>query len=145
LPMFEPPIDPALLVRAVAAGLDLSQLMNEAFAPPSKYRFPVVLQRALELCNEVKGLGAAVLAAAEKREAEELTALRSGHAPQRLEIGPLCELHDHPDFVLRHGRLQNLLKGRLLQCRLQLSGGGGRQQYGKSTTDERAPKRIHSM
>lgn len=79
LPMFEPPIDPALLVRAVAAGLDLSQLMNEAFAPPSKYRFPVVLQRALELCNEVKGLGAAVLAAAEKHEAEELTALRSGH------------------------------------------------------------------
>ncbi len=85
LPLFEPPIDPALLVRAVAMGMDVTQLMNEAFAPPSHYRFPVALQRAMELTNEVKALGAGLLAAREKRDAEYLSGLRSTQEVALLE------------------------------------------------------------
>lgn len=78
LPLFEPPIDPALLVRAAAAGVDLSSVLNDLNARPSPYRFNFMLQKALELCAEVKSLGAAFLAALEKRDAEALALLRSG-------------------------------------------------------------------
>jgi hypothetical protein len=61
LPLFEPPIDPALLVRATAAGLDLSTVLNDMQAPLPLYRFNVMVQKALELCGEVRGLGNALL------------------------------------------------------------------------------------
>jgi hypothetical protein len=79
LPLFEPPIDPALLVRAAASGMDLNSLLDDLAAPPSQYRFAFMLQKANELANEVKGLGASLLSALEKRDAEALSLLRSGH------------------------------------------------------------------
>src|SRR5690606_31618742 len=56
LPLFEPPIDPALLVKAAAAGIDLGSVLNDVASPTPFYRFRVVLQKALEFCNEVKVL-----------------------------------------------------------------------------------------
>ncbi|OOG77102.1 neuraminidase-like domain-containing protein [Algoriphagus sp. A40] len=79
LPLFEPPIDPALLVRAAAAGLDLNSLLNDVNGRLPHYRFAFTLQKAYELVNEVKGLGASLLSALEKRDAEALSLLRSGH------------------------------------------------------------------
>ena len=79
LPLFEPPIDPALLVRAAAAGMDLNSLLNEVSGNMPCYRFAFMLQKANELANEVKGLGASLLSALEKRDAEALSLLRSGH------------------------------------------------------------------
>ncbi len=79
LPLFEPPIDPALLVRAAAQGIDISSLLDDLSAPIGPYRFPHVLRRALELCGEVKALGGALLQALEKQDAEALAALRAGH------------------------------------------------------------------
>jgi len=77
LPLFEPPIDPALLVRATAAGIDLSSLLSDLHAPIPLYRFSVMLQKANDLSSEVKSLGAALLSALEKRDAEGLSLLRS--------------------------------------------------------------------
>jgi hypothetical protein len=85
LPLFEPPIDPALLVRAFAAGIDLSSILNDLNAPLPRYRFNVMVQKANELCAEVKGLGAAFLSAFEKKDAEELALLRSGHEIELLK------------------------------------------------------------
>lgn len=79
LPLFEPPINPALLVKATAAGLDLSSILNDMNVPLPNYRFSVLLQKANELCNDVKGLGNELLAALEKRDAEHLSLLRSSH------------------------------------------------------------------
>ncbi|MCA9620491.1 MAG: hypothetical protein KC731_15825, partial [Myxococcales bacterium] len=39
LPLFEPPIDPALLVAAVAAGLDISSVLDDLAAPRPHYRY----------------------------------------------------------------------------------------------------------
>jgi len=77
LALFDPPIDPALLVRAVAAGLDIDSVLNETFAPQAPYRFGVTLQRAADFCTEVKALGAGLLSAVEKHDAEALARLRS--------------------------------------------------------------------
>src|SRR5262245_24108150 len=54
LALYEPPIDPALLVRARAAGLDIASVLADLAAPMPHYRFPTMLARATELCNEVR-------------------------------------------------------------------------------------------
>jgi hypothetical protein len=79
LPLFEPPIDPALLVQAAAAGVDIGSVLDDLRAPMPHYRFHVMIQKANELVAEARSLGTALLAAWEKRDAEELGRLRSTH------------------------------------------------------------------
>jgi hypothetical protein len=77
LALFAPPIDPAALVRAMAAGLEISDVLQALNAPLPFYRFQVMSQKATELVQEVRGLGNALLQALEKRDAERLSLLRS--------------------------------------------------------------------
>ncbi len=79
LPLFDPPIDPALLVQAVAQGLSIASVLNDLNAPMPNYRFSYLLQKALELCNELKSLGANLLSAKEKKDAEILSKMRAKH------------------------------------------------------------------
>ena len=79
LSLFAPPINPALLVRAAAAGLDLSSVLNDMNSPLPNYRFTMMIQKAIELCNDVKSLGAGLLSALEKKDAETMALLRSTH------------------------------------------------------------------
>ena len=78
LPLFEPPIDPALLVRATAAGISVSSALSEAEVTLPNYRFAVMLQKANEICGHVRALGSELLAAIEKQDAEQIALLRSG-------------------------------------------------------------------
>jgi hypothetical protein len=71
-----------------AAGLDLADVLTDRFAPLPHYRFQLLLQKAAEFCNEVKGLGSALLSAIEKKESEHLALLRS---KQEVEILQLVE------------------------------------------------------
>ncbi|MEX2307779.1 MAG: neuraminidase-like domain-containing protein [Pirellulales bacterium] len=77
LPLFEPPIDPALLIRAAALGVDLTSALNDISAALPHYRFNVMAHKAGELCADLKALGGALLSALEKRDAEALALLRS--------------------------------------------------------------------
>ncbi len=85
LALFAPPIDPGLLVRAIAAGLSIESILSGLFAPRSCYRFSFMLQKALELCGEARSLGAAMLAALEKQDGEQIALLRSTHEVGLLE------------------------------------------------------------
>ncbi len=86
LPLYEPPIDPALLVRATAMGVNINTVLDEiSGVNVPLYRFSYMLQKANELVNDVKGLGGALLAAIEKKDAEALSLLRSGQEIQLLE------------------------------------------------------------
>jgi hypothetical protein len=85
LALFEPPIDPAALVKAVAGGVDISGALADLSAPLPLYRFNVLLQKANEVCNDVKALGGALLLALEKKDAEALALLRQGHEIRVLE------------------------------------------------------------
>lgn len=78
LPLFEPPIEPGLLVKAVAAGVDLGSVLNDISAGPPHFRFNVLAQKATELCGELKSLGQSMLSVLEKRDAEQLSLLRAG-------------------------------------------------------------------
>ncbi len=85
LALFEPPIDPAALVKAVAGGLDIGAALADLNAPLPLYRFNVLVQLANQVCNDVKALGSALLSALEKKDAEALALLRQGQEIQVLE------------------------------------------------------------
>jgi hypothetical protein len=79
LALFEPPIDPALVVKAVASGLDLGTVLTDINnASVGHYRFQTLLSKALEICAEVKSIGNALLSALEKKDIEEISNLRAG-------------------------------------------------------------------
>jgi len=86
LPLFDPPIDPALLVEAAAKGVDLNSVLNDLYTPLPRYRFEYMLQKALEMCSEVRSFGGALLAAMEKRDAEMLAQLRTTHERAVLDL-----------------------------------------------------------
>lgn len=79
LPLFEPPIEPGLLVQAAAQGLSLSSVLNDLNSPMPNYRFMYLLQKALELCGELKAMSNSFLSIKEKGDAEALAQLRARH------------------------------------------------------------------
>ncbi|MFF5296340.1 Tc toxin subunit A-related protein [Paractinoplanes globisporus] len=85
LALFAPPIDPMLLIRAAAAGLDLDSALREVNTPVPLTRFVPTAAKATELTGELRSLGSALLSAMEKRDAEALAQLRSGHELSVLE------------------------------------------------------------
>jgi hypothetical protein len=100
--LFEPPIDPALLVRGVAAGLDISAIVEGANQPLPLVRFAYLLQKAQEACQEVKSLGANLLAAIEKKDNEALAIMRARHETTVLGLAE----------SVRYGALQEATKNR---------------------------------
>jgi hypothetical protein len=79
LPLYQPPIDPALLVKATAMGLDIGSVLSDISAPTPPYRFQFLVQKSMDLCSQVKAFGAELLATLEKRDAEELSLMRTRH------------------------------------------------------------------
>jgi hypothetical protein len=85
LPLFEPPIDPALLVRAQAAGISFGDVISDLTAPLPNYRFAVMIQKASELANELRALGSSLFSILERRDADALSVLRSGQELRLLQ------------------------------------------------------------
>ena len=86
LPLFEPPIDPALLVQAAAAGVDLDTVLSGLGAPSE----PVPVTRADPEGRRVRPGGASprrppARRAVEKMDASELELLRASNETQLLE------------------------------------------------------------
>ena len=102
LPLFEPPIDPALLAKAAAAGLDVGAVVSGLNQPLPLVRFGYLVGKAAEICQEVKSLGSQLLSAIEKEDAEELAALRARH--ETIALG-LAE-------AVRYAQLQEAIKSR---------------------------------
>jgi hypothetical protein len=86
LPLFEPPIDPGLLAKAAAAGLDVAAIISGANQPLPLVRFQFLVQKAFEICQEVKSLGNSLLSAMEKEDNEALFVLRAKHESTILKL-----------------------------------------------------------
>lgn len=102
LPLLEPPIDPTLLARATAAGLDVGAVVSGVNQPLPLVRFQLLVQKAAEICQEVKALGNNLLAAMEKEDNEALAILRARH--ESIILG-LTE-------TVRYSQLQEAIKTR---------------------------------
>lgn len=82
LPLFDPPINPGMLVKAAAAGIDVGSIVNGLNQPIGPVRCLTLIQKTLELCGEVRSLGGALLSALEKGDAEHLALARQKHEIQ---------------------------------------------------------------
>ena len=100
LALFEPPIDPAMLARAAAAGLDVSAIVNGLNQPLPLVRFQLLVQKASEIVQEVKSLGNHLLSAMEKEDGEAMAILRAKH--ERI----IMEMVEH----VRYGQWQEAIK-----------------------------------
>ncbi|HEX6099234.1 MAG TPA: neuraminidase-like domain-containing protein [Thermoanaerobaculia bacterium] len=76
LALFAPEIDPRLLVRMRAAGLTLDDVLGATSGNLPPYRFLFLVDRAKAFAGTLSSFGAALLAALEKKDAEELNRLR---------------------------------------------------------------------
>lgn len=79
LKLYEPAIDPAALVRAVAGGRDLGAALADLLRPLPHYRFVYLIEKARQFTAQVVQFGGALLAALEKKDAEDLALLRTTH------------------------------------------------------------------
>jgi hypothetical protein len=86
LALFAPEIDPRLLVRMKAAGLSLDDVLDSTSGHAPPYRFTFLLERARQYAATVQSLGAQLLSAIEKRDAEELAVLRTVHEQHLLDL-----------------------------------------------------------
>jgi len=77
LDLFAPPIDPGLLARAAASGVSISDALSVDSGNTTEYRFTTLLQLAVDICNEVKSLGGALLSAWEKHDSEYFSQLKA--------------------------------------------------------------------
>lgn len=102
LPLFEPPIDPALLARAAAAGLDVGTIVNGLNQPLPLVRFALLVQKATEIVQEVKSLGNSLLSAMEKEDGEAMAILRAKHERVVMEMVE----------QVKYGQLQEAIKSR---------------------------------
>lgn len=102
LALFDPPIDPALLARAAAAGLDVGAIVSGINQPLPLVRFQLLVQKAAEICQEVKSLGNNLLSAMEKEDGEALAILRAKHEHI------VMEMVEH----VRYAQLQEAIKSK---------------------------------
>jgi hypothetical protein len=102
LPVFEPPIDPAMLAKAAAAGLEVGAILSGVNQPLPLVRFQLLAQKAAEICQEVKALGNNLLSAIEKEDNEALAILRAKHERVILELAE----------TVRYGQWQEAIKNR---------------------------------
>jgi len=82
LPLFDPPLDPGMLVKAAAAGIDNGGIVSGLNQPLGPVRSLPLIQKALELAGEVRSLGNALLASIEKGDGEQMALLRQSHEIQ---------------------------------------------------------------
>ena len=97
LPLFEPPLDPALLVKAAAAGQSITSVLNDLSGPLPAYRFVVMIEKARAATEATMGLGSAILSALEKRDTEKFAALRSTHEQAAMDVQRDVRLSDIED------------------------------------------------
>jgi hypothetical protein len=82
LALFDPPLDPGMLVKAAAAGIDIRSIVSGLTQPIGPVRCLTLIQKTLELCSELRGLGSALLSALEKGDGEHLALVRQRHEIQ---------------------------------------------------------------
>ncbi len=85
LPLYDPPVDPALLADASMAGLNVSQAVMDAYTPRPHYRFRTLLTLAKGILQQVISLGNGLLSAIEKKDMESLNMLKASHESKMLK------------------------------------------------------------
>ncbi|MGW8361966.1 Tc toxin subunit A-related protein [Streptomyces wedmorensis] len=132
--LFGAPIDPAVLVGAVAGGAGPASVPEDLGGPLPHYRFTAMVAKAREYTAEVRSFGALLLAALEKRDAEALARLRSGHETALLD-------------AVREARLARITASAHTVAGLRQARDGARkkQEYYGSRRKMNAGEKVHEV
>jgi hypothetical protein len=87
LALFDAPIDPGLLIKARAAGVDIGSVLSDVSAALPNYRFTALYSQALDFVNAVRAYGASLLSAIEKSDSAGLSMLQQTTQQQLLRDG----------------------------------------------------------
>lgn len=110
LALFEPALDPLMLAKMASAG-SLQRRADEAAAQLPNYRFRFMLDRARNMVSSVTQLGGYLLAALEKRDAEQLALLRSTQDDQVLGLVTRVKQQQIADLEAGLAAMQASLQG----------------------------------
>ncbi len=133
LPLFEPPIDPALLAKAVAAGLDIGAAIAGLNQPLPLVRFAVLTQKATEICQHVISLGTQMLTAIERQDAETLGVLRSQYETATLQATELIKYGAWQEAIKATDAIEATFGGAVARYTYY------EQQLGRSASDITVP------
>lgn len=108
LALFSPPIDPAMLIQAMATGGGnaLAQALAETVP---YYRFAYLVERAEAMASQLASLNAALLAALEKKDAEALSQLTTDQEGQLLKLTTTIKEQEIADAQVMGEALQQSL------------------------------------
>ncbi|KAK4169646.1 hypothetical protein QBC43DRAFT_250283 [Cladorrhinum sp. PSN259] len=84
LSLTAPPIDPGALIKALASGQSLSDVIGQLGAPLPHYRFAYLHERAQVMTSHVVELGSQLLSMLQRRDDEGLARLRANSEPKVL-------------------------------------------------------------
>jgi hypothetical protein len=110
LPLWAPPIDPGLLAKAAAAGLDIGAIVSGASLPLPLVRFQFLIQKAIEMAQEVKSLGGSLLSAMEKEDNEAMSILRARHEREILALSEMVKYSQWQEAIKTMEGLEVSLK-----------------------------------
>jgi Tc toxin complex TcA C-terminal TcB-binding domain len=102
LALFQPPIDPMLLVKAKSMGLALEDILRPLPTLVPLYRFTYLVEKAKQFTQTVQNFGSALLGALEKKDTEELILLRSVHERNILNIMKLVKNKQIEDAIAQY-------------------------------------------
>jgi peptidoglycan hydrolase-like protein with peptidoglycan-binding domain len=152
LPLWQPAIDPMLLVRAKAAGLELDDVLAMVNEQPPQHRFEVLLERARRFTATAQQFGSQLLSALERKDESELTLLRSVHENTILNLVRRQKLDAIAEAKKAYEQLE--LTQESIQARLDhyvnLIGSdetdtpGGNEEYGMITSERNALDEMQS-
>lgn len=109
IPLFQPSIDPGMLVKAAASGMNVGDIIGGLNQAVSHVKFPIIAQKASELIGEVRAMGSMLLSAIEKSEAEKLTLIRQ---EQEMKILGLSQDIRYLQWKESESAIASLLKSR---------------------------------
>ena len=66
LALFDPVLDPGVLAQAQAANLSISTILSDLDSPMPNYTFVYLIQKAIDMCSELRNMGEQFLQAKEK-------------------------------------------------------------------------------
>ncbi|KAL7928800.1 hypothetical protein V8C35DRAFT_317064 [Trichoderma chlorosporum] len=128
LALWEPPIDPAVVVRANAlrAMAGLAPPGAEPDAPAPKYRFSYVVKRAHEVANQLRMTESRLLMIKEKKDAAALAALQVEHRKTLADLSKSIEEDQKTDLQKQIDLLKQQRKTQemILKYNSQLTGDG---------------------
>lgn len=109
LPLFEPPIDPALLPRGGRGRARRRGRASGLNQPLPLVRFRSLVAKAGQLCQEVRTLGGELLSAIEKKDAATLEVLRARQERQLLELAEVVKYEAWQEAIKSREALEQSL------------------------------------